>query len=54
MKIIYQYLDLVGTSYWTSIVSTVMLLVSFAGIILYSMSLSKKHIDDMGRLPLDN
>jgi len=54
MKIVYQYLEVSGWLEFFPIFSTVMLLLGFSGIIFYAMKVSKKYVDKMSSLPLDN
>lgn len=54
MKIINQFLELSGAIYWAPIVSTVMLFMAFGFIVYYAFCLSRRHVNEMRNLPLDN
>jgi len=53
MKIIYQFLETDSGFNLFPVISTVMLMIAFIGIVFYAIRISKKFTEDMSNLPLD-
>jgi cbb3-type cytochrome oxidase subunit 3 len=53
MKIIYQFLETDNGYNLFPVFSTIMLMIAFFGIIFFAMKISKKFVNEMSNLPLD-
>ena len=53
MKIIYQFLDLDPNSQLLPVISTVMSIIAFVGIVAWVFLLNKSYTNEMSNLPLD-
>ena len=51
MKIIYQFLNLDPSSQMLPIISTVLSVIAFAGLVAWAFMLSKRYTSEMSQLP---